>query len=807
MIELVHVSVTYTDASAPALRDVNLVIEEGELAVVVGRTGVGKSTLLQVINGLVPHFTGGTLAGRVVIEGRDTSTTAPRELADVVGFVGQDPLSGFVTDTVEEELAYTMEQLGVPVDVMRRRVEETLDLLGIAELRHRALGELSGGQQQRVAIGSVLTAHPKILVLDEPTSALDPTAAEEVLATITRLVHDLAVTVILAEHRLERVVQYADRVIEVRHDGTVASGATADMFERAQVAPPVIELGRTCGWRPLALSVRDARRQVAPLREKLTSRPVPAVQRTMAAIVVGRSLSVPDTSWCATARWWRCRTLTSICTAARSPRSWAATGRASRRSLGPPGLWTAPGGTVEVAGADPGALPPAQGRRLVALVPQTPADLLYHETVEQECTQADREAGDVGDHATRALLDRLAPGVPSEAHPRELSEGQRLALVLAIQLVGAPRVILLDEPTRGLDYPAKRALISILDTLAAEGHSVAISTHDVEFVAAAADRVVVMAEGEVVADGPTDEVVASSPAFAPQVAKILAPSRTHDGPGRLGTGAGALMAKVTRAIRLGHRSKVTIVMASFVGFVSFFWPFVVAPGSFSDTSMAPLMFATLLVLILAVVLAQIAEGGMDAKAIAMLGVLSALGAALRPLDAGTAGVETIFFTLVLAGRVFGAGFGFTLGCTTLFASALITGGVGPWMPYQMFACAWVGLFAGLLPPVRGRAEVAMLAVYGAIMSYAYGFLTNLSFWPFFSNSTISYVPGASVAENAHRFLIFDATTSLGFDTGRAITTFLLIVIVGPALLATFRRASRRAAFEAPVLIIDPAAAH
>ena len=189
-------------------------------------------------------------------------------------------------------------------------------------------------------------------------------------------------------------------------------------------------------------------------------------------------------------------------------------------------------------------------------------------------------------------------------------------------------------------------------------------------------------------------------------------------------------------------------MASFVGFIAFFWPFVVAPGVFSDTTTAPLMFAALLVLILAVVLAQIGEGGMDAKAIAMLGVLSALGAALRPLDAGTAGVETIFFTLVLAGRVFGAGFGFTLGCTTLFASALITGGVGPWMPYQMFACAWVGLVAGLLPRATGRREVVMLAVYGAVSGYVYGFLINLSFWPFFlgPQSSIAYVPGASVAE-------------------------------------------------------------
>src|SRR6185437_8765380 len=210
-----RVTVSYPDASSPVLRNVTLTVEEGELALVVGRTGVGKSTLLGAVNGLVPHFTGGTLAGRVVIDGRETRTHKPRDLADVVGVVGQDPLAGFVTDTVEEELAYAMEQLAIPADVMRKRVEETLDLLGIAELRDRPLHELSGGQQQRVAIGSVLTAHPRILVLDEPTSALDPTAAEEVLAAVTRLVHDLGVTVLLAEHRLERVVQYADRVVEV----------------------------------------------------------------------------------------------------------------------------------------------------------------------------------------------------------------------------------------------------------------------------------------------------------------------------------------------------------------------------------------------------------------------------------------------------------------------------------------------------------------------------------------------------------------------------------------------------------------
>lgn len=255
-----------------------------------------------------------------------------------------------------------------------------------------------------------------------------------------------------------------------------------------------------------------------------------------------------------------------------------------------------------------------------------------------------------------------------------------------------------------------------------------------------------------------------------------------------------------RAIRIPHRTVLTIALASFVGGVAFLWPFVIDPGQFDDRTMAPIMFGGLLVLVLAVVFAEIAEGGIDAKAIAMLGVLSAVNAALRPLGAGTAGIETVFFVLVLAGRVFGPGFGFSLGCTSLFASALITGGVGPWMPYQMFGCAWVGLFAGLLPRVRGRLEVLMLAAYGAVAGYFFGFMLNLSFWPFSldPNSSIAYVPDASFTEQWHRYLLFDATTSLGWDTGRAVTNFVLILIVGPAALATFRRAARRANFEAPV---------
>jgi energy-coupling factor transport system ATP-binding protein len=522
MIVFDHVSVTYAHTETAVLRDVELSVDEGELALVVGRTGVGKSTLLGAINGLVPHFTGGTLAGRVMVDGRETRSHKPRELADVVGMVGQDPLAGFVTDTVEEELAYVMEQLAVPAEVMRKRVEETLDLLGIVELRNRPLADLSGGQQQRVAIGSALTAHPRVLVLDEPTSALDPTAAEEVLAAVTRLVHDLGVTVVLAEHRLERVVQYADTVIEVRSDGTVHSGQPAAMLATTKVAPPVVELGRLAGWTPLPLSVRDARQAVRPLRERIAALPPPPLARSTArrrgdTVLRARNLVV---------RYGAVVAVRGIDFALAVGEVTALMGRngSGKSSL----LWTIQGsgprqsGVVSVRGTDPKSLPAAKARGLVGLVPQTPADLLYLDSVAEELARADEESdGAVG--GARTLLDRLAPGIGDETHPRDLSEGQRLALVLAIQLTATPSVVLLDEPTRGLDYAAKRSLVDIVDRLAAEGHSVVVATHDVEFVAAAADRVVVMSDGDIVADGPTADVVVASPAFAPQVAKILSP--------------------------------------------------------------------------------------------------------------------------------------------------------------------------------------------------------------------------------------------------------------------------------------------
>ncbi|MEU4767526.1 ATP-binding cassette domain-containing protein [Actinosynnema sp. NPDC023794] len=518
MIRFENVSVTYRDADAPALAAVDLHVPEGELCLVVGRTGSGKSTLLRAVNGLVPHFTGGTLTGRVLVAGRDTRTHPPRELADVVGMVAQDPQAGFVTDSVEEELAYSMESLALAQPVMRKRVEETLDLLGLADLRRRPLATLSGGQQQRVAVGAALTAHPRVLVLDEPTSALDPGAAEDVLAALHRLVHDLGMTVLIAEHRLERVAQYADRVVWLPGGGLPpVAGEPGPVLADAPVAPPVVRLGQLAGWEPVPVSIRDARRLAAPLRERLPEPPVATPPRP-AELVHARDLRV---------RYSTVDALRGVSLSVGAGERVAVMGRngSGKSSL----LWAVQGtgkrsgGEVAVDGVDPATLKPGPRRKAIGLVPQQPGDLLYLHTVGGECAQADRESGKV-EGTCRDFLDRLAPGIPDDRHPRDLSEGQRLALVLAVALTPSPRALLLDEPTRGLDYPAKTRLAAALRDLADDGHAIVLATHDVEFVAEYASRVVVLAEGEVVADGPTAEVVTASPVFSPQVAKVLAPA-------------------------------------------------------------------------------------------------------------------------------------------------------------------------------------------------------------------------------------------------------------------------------------------
>ncbi|WP_055696281.1 ATP-binding cassette domain-containing protein, partial [Streptomyces prasinopilosus] len=405
---------------------------------------------------------------------------------------------------------------------------------------------LSGGQRQRVAIGSVLTPHPRVLVLDEPTSALDPAAAEEVLAVLQRLVHDLGTTVLLAEHRLERVVQYADRVALLPGPGEPPLlGTPAEVMAVSPVFPPVVALGRLAGWSPLPLTVRDARRRAAPLRERLAqaeaaarteAASAPAAPAAVRPVPAGLPAAAPVPRRSPFSLFARGR----AGTAAASPGPASAPARVAEvralavrrggvRALRHVDLTVAPGetialmgrngagkstllgalvglvepsaGSVRTGGAVPHRARPRDLVRRVGLVPQEPRDLLYADTVAAECAAADRDA-EAQPGSCRALLSELLPGIADDVHPRDLSEGQRLTLALAIVLTARPPLLLLDEPTRGLDYAAKARLVTVLRGLAAEGYAIVLATHDVELAAELAHRVVLLAEGEVIADGP-----------------------------------------------------------------------------------------------------------------------------------------------------------------------------------------------------------------------------------------------------------------------------------------------------------------
>ena len=444
----------------------------------------------------MPHFTGGTLSGRVTVDGRDTARFRPRELADVVGVVGQDPLAGFVTDTVEEELAYTMEQLAIDPAVMRTRVEETLDLLGLAELRHRALHALSGGQQQRVAIGAVLTAHPRVLVLDEPTSALDPTSAEDVLAAITRLVHDLG-----RDRGAGRAPAGAGAA--VRRPGHLpARRRHGRRWRPCRRAGPLPARRRpwssSAGWpagnrcRCRCATPAAGRPRCAPgcpaRRRPPTARPAPARPGPPAlaarGIVVRYGALVAVRGVGLTLRPGEITALMGRNGSGKSSLLWALQG-AGRRAAG-----TVRAGDGQ---ADPAALAPAAARRLVGLVPQTPADLLYLDTVAAELAQADQDARPAS--TARAAVVRPRPA-------REILDGSRRASRRARTrgtcptASGSPWCWPSSSPRRrgdparradsGAGLPGQGGLTAALDRLAGRGHAIVVATHDVEFAAAAA---------------------------------------------------------------------------------------------------------------------------------------------------------------------------------------------------------------------------------------------------------------------------------------------------------------------------------
>jgi energy-coupling factor transport system ATP-binding protein len=543
MIKLDHVSYIYPDQTVPVLADFSLAIEPGEFVLVVGPSGAGKSTFLRSLNGLIPHFYGGRWAGRASVFGRDPVGRAPRGMADLVGFVFQDAEAQFAVDTVEDELAFAMENFGLPQATMRKRVEEVLDQLAVSHLRHRRISSLSGGEKQRVAIASVLALQPEVLVLDEPTSQLDPQAAEEVLVALRQLNEDLGLTVILSEHRLERVIQYADRVLYLPASGAPpVIGDPRAMLAQLPLVPPLVRLGRALGWQPLPLTIKEGRVFARPLfrtaeagerssvgpsdgsgpgsgrgKPSSPSAVLPVAQPAPAPMVVLEGVDYSYNGHPAL-RHIRFQAGPSEFVALMG-RNGSGKSTLLKQIVG---LLKPDAGRVTVAGLDTQRVDMDDIIRYVGYVPQQPGTLLFQETLDEELSFTRR-----GHHlrpdpaADRALLERLGLAEAAGRDPRDLSGGEQQRAALAAILVAEPQVILLDEPTRGLDYAQKEALAALLLDLKREGCTIIMATHDVELVAACADRVVLLAEGEVVVDGPARVVMSDSQVFSSQINKLF----------------------------------------------------------------------------------------------------------------------------------------------------------------------------------------------------------------------------------------------------------------------------------------------
>ncbi len=528
MIELNNLTYYYPKQARPILQDISLQVETGEFLLVVGPSGVGKSTLLRCFNGLVPHFHGGTIHGQVRVGSRNPVSLGPGGMSDLVGFVFQDPEAQFVTDKVEVELAFAMENHNFPQSLMRRRIEEVLDQLSIAHLRRRRIDTLSGGERQRVAIGSVLTLQPAILVLDEPTSQLDPQAADEVLTILQKLNEDLGLTIIISEHRLERVAQYADRVCYLPGPGQQPEvGDTRQVLARAELAPPLVQLGQKLGWQPVPLTIKEGRQFVYDLKSRLADT-TPAEDTPAAAPAAARPVISVQNVWHRYDSGVETEALRKVSLEVQRGEFVIVMGRNGSgkstllKSL--VGLLRPQRGKVRVFGRHVAAMPLTELTQRVGFVPQNPRRLLFQETVAEEVVFT-RRAHQLPPVDPSFFLNPLGMTTLSEAYPRDLSSGEQQRTALAAILAAEPEILLLDEPTRGLDYRNKGQLIQILNDLRQRQMTIIMATHDVELVARCADRVVIMAEGQVVVDGPVREVMTESLVFASQVNKLLRDNR------------------------------------------------------------------------------------------------------------------------------------------------------------------------------------------------------------------------------------------------------------------------------------------
>jgi energy-coupling factor transport system ATP-binding protein len=491
LITLDAVSYRYPEADRPALNEITTAVDPGEVILVRGASGSGKSTLLRCLNGLVPHSTGGQFRGRVVVCGLDTREHPPRQLGINIGFVFQHPEAQFVLEDVEAELAFGLENLGLPRPLMRKRVEEVIDQVGINPLRRRRIDTLSGGERQRVAIAAALAMHPDGLVLDEPTSQLDPQAAEDVLQVVLRLVAELGMTTVIAEHRVERIAPFVDRI------WTLDAGVLRDQAPRVALAeggarPPVVDLALRAGWTPIPLGLRDARVHAQHLPNT-----VPSPARGEGDIRNGSGPIICRVDGL-DHRYDAVSAVQGLSLTLRRGQVVALMGRNGS-------------GKTTLLRLIAGLMRPQRGsvthEGVAAYVPQDADSLLFAPTVDEELRGQSAEV--VAPFA--AWLQR---------YPRDLSSGERQQL--AIALMGAKAdLLLLDEPTRGLDPLVKRALSAYLRTRAGAGAGILVATHDVEWAARTADRVLLIADGEIYADGPPGAVLSDSLVFATQISKLV----------------------------------------------------------------------------------------------------------------------------------------------------------------------------------------------------------------------------------------------------------------------------------------------
>jgi energy-coupling factor transport system ATP-binding protein len=505
-LTLEDVRYRYPGAGGFALDGVSLDVDEGELVLLAGDSGSGKSSLLRAALGLIPHFHGGELAGRVVTAGMDTRSHRPGEIARRAGLVFQDPESQLVMRRVDREAAFGLENLGVDPAEIPLRAEEALMLTGASSLAGRSTGELSGGEAQRVAVASVLAMGARVLLLDEPTSQLDPVAAEELLGLLVRLNRDRGVTVVVAEHRAGRIFGEADRVVvmeagRVVVDAAPRLAAAALAPGRAHLLPPVSRAFLAAGRDELPLTVRDAR-LLAPPRPAGGAPAGPRGADAIALQRVWKRLGDADALRDATAGF-ATGTITAV--------------------VGENGAGKTTLARVACGLADPDRGSVCRAGR-AGYVGQNPAHYLIHDSVRDEVAFGPRNVGLHGadlDRRVGETLDRLSLTRLAGRHPKDLSSGEQQRVAIAAVASMQPAALVLDEPTRGLDTRRKEALGELLARLAAAGSAVVLITHDIDFAAEIAGAVTVVARGRVLTDGAPRDLLARGTFVTSQVGLAL----------------------------------------------------------------------------------------------------------------------------------------------------------------------------------------------------------------------------------------------------------------------------------------------